>query len=609
MKKTAFFLILAVCCFVACNDNWDDYYEASSQSGSVDSTTATTVLDMSIAQFFEEYEEYSDFYTQLNEVGTTESLNADQELTLWVVNDSVLKVAKEAYASDSLFATDTARFKYHVNYLSINRNQLKNGARLKTLNGIYIQITIAEDGTVYANDSKLIETFRLNDGVVHVIDAMMVPRLNLYTYIEQLSDDYSMFRDSIMAYSEKVFDASKSTPLGVDKTGNTIYDSVFIIYNPMFDTVQFDSEFQQFTCFVPSDSVMIDCFDKLNETYRAIGRPYLGVKESVNKFSENDTFPYLGQKDIELAVNWVKRAAFYSGTLSAADATAADVYSAYAHQWKNYDQAGNEVQVIDAENPEELSNGRVYFVKDLKIPTNVVITRLKQYLFHYEKISAPEMLAKYFCIKGATRTTISDDATIPAPAVNAGDWTSPAWAEYSYTYFHTNEDNEPVYTYLRSISDDTQEGDFSVSFSPITPDSWNSVVEYKIPAGEYTLYMGFRAKGMCTGNIWFATADTQSGDLELQEDGDVKLVSGYKLIATNIDFTAATPWNFDRAEGGEMTQYSSGKNRWNSNGGKVGTVLVEGEGMQSVRIKVQYVSGEKALYPYHWCLIPTENNY
>ena len=58
-----------------------------------------------------------------------------------------------------------------------------------------------------------------------------------------------------------------------------------------------------------------------------------------------------------------------------------------------------------------------------------------------------------------------------------------------------------------------------------------------------------------------------------------------------------------------MPQYSNGKNRWNSNGGKVGTVTVEGEGMQSVRIKVSYVSGNLKMQLYHWCLVPTENNY
>ena len=100
MKKTAFFLLLAVAGLVACNDNWDDYYETSSQSGSVDTTTATTVLDCTVAEFFETHTEYSEFYNLLNGVGATESLNADQELTLWVVTDSVIQLTKGEYTEE-----------------------------------------------------------------------------------------------------------------------------------------------------------------------------------------------------------------------------------------------------------------------------------------------------------------------------------------------------------------------------------------------------------------------------------------------------------------------------------------------------------------------------
>ena len=81
-----------------------------------------------------------------------------------------------------------------------------------------------------------------------------------------------------------------------------------------------------------------------------------------------------------------------------------------------------------------------------------------------------------------------------------------------------------------------------------------------------------------------------------------------------IDFTASTPWNFDRSGTGgqEKYQQSNGRKRkWDSDGGPVGTVEVEGDPgtMQSVRIKVRYASGNKRIQIYHWCLKPTENNY
>lgn len=235
---------------------------------------------------------------------------------------------------------------------------------------------------------------------------------------------------------------------------------------------------------------MNDCFAKMNSTYEAIGRPLIDATA---------TYPYLAQSDMELAINWIKRATIFEGTLSEAEASAADLYSAYDKQWKNTDMNGNPVQVIDKDNPEELSNGRVYYVEDLKIPNNVIITRLKQFVYHYENINNPDSLALLFCIRGATGTPkVSEQDAIPTLAANAGaDWNSPAFAEYTYTYF-------AKYRVLEVSSEG--DGELSCAFSPVTPYAPYKITEYKIPAGEYTLYLGFRSSAMCTGNVYFATA-------------------------------------------------------------------------------------------------------
>ena len=190
MKKTAFILSLAVCALWACNDNWDDYYEGSSYTGSVD--TATTVLDCSLIEFFQTHDEYAEFYKLLQDVGAMSSLEADQELTVWAVDNQGVQTAMTDGSSQVDLNLDTTRVLYHVNYLSFNRNQFKDGARLKTLNGIYIQIAIDEQGEIYENDAKALITHRMINGVVHVIDHMTSARMNLSVYIEQLYTEYRM---------------------------------------------------------------------------------------------------------------------------------------------------------------------------------------------------------------------------------------------------------------------------------------------------------------------------------------------------------------------------------------------------------------------------------
>lgn len=610
MKKTAFILLLAVCGLWACDDKWDEYYSTSSSpAGSVD--TATTVVDCSVIEFFQTHDEYAEFYKLLQDVGAMSSLEADQELTIWAVDNDAVAAARAEASSGEVLELDTTRMLYHVNYLAFNRNQIKNGARLKTLNGIYIQMTVDEQGDIYANDSKVVKSYRLSNGVVHIIDHLMQARLNLYAYIEQLSDEYSFYRDSIiLKESVEQFSPEMSTPIGVDMTGNTLYDSVFVIYNPLFDTVQINSEFQQYTCFVPSNEVIQNCYSKLNETCQSIGR----AAADPAIYPE---YPYLGAKEISMANEWIKRATIFNGTLSAADATADDIYSAYNKQWKNTDRNGNAVQVIDAENPMELSNGRAYMIENLKIPNNVLITRLKQFLYHFGEKQMDADSALYLCVKGAMKVASSIQDPLPGLVVQAG-YDSPAWEEHG-PYSHFNERDiegvkTPCYTVLDIQKNEADEGEFSVAFTPVVPINSTTITEYKIPAGEYSLYLGFRHSGTGTGNVYFATADTEGGGLYLDpndanEIKDIALKDpGYQLVNSNLNFSLASPWNYDRRGGDGMPQYSSGNARWNENGGYVGPVEVTGEGMQSVRIKIVITNGTR-MQPFHWCLRPTENNY
>ena len=619
MKKSLFFLLLSACCFVACNDDWDDYY---SDNGSVirGVDTTSTVMDCTIQEFFQQMPEYKEFYSLLKGVGATADFASDQELTVWVVPQEAIDraAAEDKYSEENTLAMDTLRLKYHVNYLSINRSQLKDGARLKTLNNIYIAISV-RDTAIFANESRIVTTYRLNNGVVHVLDEMMTARQNLYDYIANLDDSYSIFRDSIMAKSELRFNASKSVPVGVNEQGNTIYqDSVMDVYNPLFEVAQFNSEFLQYTCFLPNDEVIKACFDKFNETNVGLGRGELTL---------NDTI---------FAMDWLIKASIYEGTLDSTAARANDIYSAFGNQWKNYTtpRDGSEsvpVQVIDTENTQELSNGRVYPVESVKIPNNVIITRLKQYVYHYMNLTEDQKKL-FFCFKGMSdvaKVSCDPKSILPDAVKNTkpkeyyttnGEW-HPAWAEFPFTEFMTSADANGAmcYTFM-TVNADKDARESSISFTPMTPIDWGvgNVKEYKIPAGEYELYLGFRAAASGYLTISFATAETdEEGNPVVNPDdpdGDVMLVGGkYDVIARELNISLATPYNYDRvgSDGGNsgMAEYSSGKNVWNGNGARIGVVNVKGEGMQSVRIKMTYVQGDTKYQPYHWCLKPTADNY
>jgi hypothetical protein len=535
MRKICFFLAFVALVLSSCNNNWDDYYFGSS--------VAEQELSMSIKEFLDERPEYSDFYTMLKTTGLDKELTKDQQITIWVVKNENMALA-------GIAPNDTLRMKYHINILPFIRSDLKNGLRIRSLNGIYFQIKNSKD-TLLVNNSNVIKSFRLNNGVVHEIDNLMKSRINMYDYIKQLDNNYSMIRDSIFKYNKELFDKANSTPIGVDKTGNTIYDSVFYVYNPLFQTVPFNSEFKQFTVFVPSNTVITNCLDALNTQYKKMGKTV----------TLNDTI---------LAFKWIKEAMFYNGILKNTDLSTTDIKSAFNRVWRTT------VQLLDINNPVDLSNGILYKTTKVKIPNNVIITRIKslvEYWQYQEKIYPdPADLYKFTGMKEGTTPSTFVDSETPKPSVL------------------------PNYITLNISGNSESENEFSMEFPPLekyTEEGKTKVRVMEVPTGEYNLYMGFHSQGHPYINIYFNNV----------------------LISKNIQASLSTPWNFDRVnETDKDLNPVGGISKWDGLGGLVGTVNIDGEGLASFRIKVEFnkldaIGATKSLRVYHWTLKPTANNY
>ena len=80
--------------------------------------------------------------------------------------------------------------------------------------------------------------------------------------------------------------------------------------------------------------------------------------------------------DSATAMTWIKEAAFYSGELK--DFSTVDIKSSFNRIWRTT------VQKIDESSQEELSNGIMYKMTDVKIPTNYILTRIKSLVHYYE---------------------------------------------------------------------------------------------------------------------------------------------------------------------------------------------------------------------------------
>lgn len=536
MKKTYIFLALVAFALSSCNDKWSDYFFGTSK--------AEDVLPITTTEFFNTHPEYSTFYSMLKKTGLDKELAKNEQLTIWVVrNDSM--------ATSGITDTDTLRMQYHMNHLPFIMSDLKNGLRILSLNGIYFQIN-QKDNNLYANSSQITTSYRLTNGVIHEINSLMKSQVNMYNYLKALGNDYSIIRDSIFKYNTQVFDKTNSIPIGVDKTGNTVYDSIFYVSNPLFATVPFNSEFSQFTAFLPSNAVINSCLSSLNAQYLKMGKT-------------------IAKSDTILAINWIKQAMFYNGTLT--DFSATDITSAFSMIWRTT------VQQLDTQNPVVLSNGLLYNVKKLKIPNNVIITRIKSLVeyWQYQDAVYPDPADLYTFTGMVGTPSVFVDSATPDPAVL------------------------PNYITLNISGNTASSSEFSMEFPPLQTykdaSGATKVQVMQVPTGEYYLYMGFHSAGHPYVDILFNNV----------------------LIGSNIPIDLSTPWNFDRVTETSLDLNPvSGIAKWDGLGGLVGVVNVvrdDGEtGMASFKIKVRFnkletAGGAKTLRVYHWALKPTANNY
>jgi len=532
MKNIYYLFVSAVILLSSCNERWADYYSNSSKT--------EENANVTIAEYLAAHPEYSKFTDMLTKTGLNKELTKDQQITLWVANNTAMD-------QSGITDNDTIRMKYHINNLPFLRSDLKNGLRILSLNGIYFQITAGGD-SVYANSSKVLKSIHLKDGVIHEISALMKSRINIYDYLKKLGDDYSMIRDTIFKYSVERFDKANSIPISVDKTGNTVYDSVFYVYNPIFDKAKFNSEFSQFTIFLPSNATINDCFNTLQSTYTKMGKT-------------------VAKSDSVLAWTWIKQAMFYNGQITNFNTT--DISSAYGKIWRTT------VQQLDLANPIYMSNGIIYNVNKLKIPNNVIITRIKSLVEYWEYQDADKLYPSpddLYTFKGITGnpTIFVADAT-PKPTILAN------------------------YVVLQASGIVDSNDEFSIEFPPLerylsAADGKYHVRVMEVPTGEYNLYMGFRSSAHPYVYISF---------------------NGVQ-IGNEFQTSLSTPWNYDR-----VTETDPTTAKWDGLGGIVGVVNVTREdgaaGMASFKIKVKWSrndpAGTKKLQIYHWALKPTANNY
>ncbi len=537
-------ILLITGTFVACDNNWDSHY--SNQEQLIDNLNVVQV-DMSTLDYLKSQSDYTTMYQFFDKTGVLTKM-AEKNLL------STVFVLDNEDASSNKLPTDDEKFlaKAHISDISISPSNLTDGQRLLVWNGKYVNVSkdTADNNLseIEFNNTRVKKVIKTTDGYIYQLSNYLNTPKSLYEMISSLSDQYSMFRDSVMVHNELTFDKKASKIIGVNETGSSVYDSVFVVTNPYFAERGFDimSESQNSTLLIPSNDVINKALENAHSTLSRCGL----------------------QRDEKILKEWTMQAMFFNNKLSKTDFDETeDINSIFGKQWRTT------AQKIDLDNPVILSNGIAYYVTDLKIPNNVIIYRVKDFMKWYEYLSEDEK-AEYFKTDNLTFNNITTKVT--------------AWSGWPGVF--PDIINRVVYF---NLTDPTSK-EYTLDFTGFKYDETNKVATpYMIPPGEYDLCLGFEQK--------------MGHDVEVSFNGEyIGTVTASQL--TKTDF------HYDRGGQGYPESYdiskatNKKKSNYDRDGGRVAVIKIGGTEPVKINIKFHGINATKCCF-HHWCLKPTKNCY
>lgn len=546
----------------ACSDDWNSHY---SKQETVVENVNIQIVEKSVSEFLQSEPEYQDMYKLLDETGVIKSVKDKKLLyTIMVVNNGSVIDAE----TDKAFLAQS-----HITDAYLSPSSLQDGQRLLMWNGKYVNVSKPEvDVTrssvqdIYFNGAKVKRVIQTNNAFIYELEEYINTPKSLMEYLESLPDEnYSIFKQMVLARTEKKFDKASSTPIGIDQTGNTVYDSVFTVQSQYFKNKKLDiySEAIHATLLVPNNDLVTKALEDAHEKLAKWGL----------------------QREDSILENWIFQTAFFKEQYEKEifeDQNKIDLYSIFDQQWRTT------INKVDLNNPVQLSNGVAYKVTSLKIPTNkILIWRFKERFETLDQLTEDQIKEFYYPdYKFINQYDKDFGENIKLNRVKFNCFPSPG-------YFQPNP-NWPKLQYgilILNARDASKPGRFKFKCyqmvdDPLSP-TGKSPKAYLFPPGEYTFYMGFHGAHSKVDATFYINGE--------------KIASMTKSQLSGI--------NFDRAGGGYHELYYH--SNYDRDGGEVckSFIIPEGDPVE-VEVTMELAAGVTGSFePLCWCFRPTTNNY
>jgi len=269
-----FYLVIAM----GCTREWSDYFDVQQE---------TVDTDLWIA--LQNDPEISRFVQILKDNHLDTLFQYDNTYTIFTPTNSAI----ESFSGHM----DTTLLKYHICSHFINTISINGKRKIQTLTKKFALFerygnNVSIDGIDVQFESPL-----YRKGRYFAVDKVIEPKPNLYEYFRTenpILSKYINSQDSI------ILDKEKSKPVGFDEDGNTIYDSVSIIYNIFeHDYFPVKQEFRDVTATIVFPKAD-DYNSALDVVADALGPNYSDYRDIPDEWQNNILVPHLLRQGVFL---------------------------------------------------------------------------------------------------------------------------------------------------------------------------------------------------------------------------------------------------------------------------------------------------------------------
>ena len=255
---------LLCCYFVAtltsCQENeWDKYY------GRDDAGT-----DVTLMQAIDANSELSAFAAVVRQSGMEPLLSSSQSLTVFAPTNSAM--AAFSLTSDTLkqfLYNHICRYTYTLGDVAEAEDGL---LRMKMLNGKYQNLTLVDGNLLFGDLAGVGSTKGASNGVLNTISSIVPFYSNIYEQIKNKGQQTDSVAAYLKAYDQYTFLPDRSTVIGTNERGETVYDSVFSFRNNWMEHYgDINLEDSVYTMLVPTNTAWDKQYKKLRSYFRAYG--------------------------------------------------------------------------------------------------------------------------------------------------------------------------------------------------------------------------------------------------------------------------------------------------------------------------------------------------